>query len=118
MSNHLELILIERFSEIARMTDAKSIHLKNERGASQICRDSPRMDGHVINENIAEGGVDPVPLEILLIQTSQDEGVPFDESHIVMVSALPSDRHHVTPYFGHGIAHVAKRIGDDPCSHA
>ncbi len=66
MTEELELILVERFTDIPCVQDAHAIHLKDEGGslhASPIFHIPSLMGGHIIDQNIPEGCVNLVPLE-------------------------------------------------------
>ena len=115
MSDELELVLVVRFADIAGVKDAEAIHLEYEPGTpkAEISRHSPLMNGHVVDQDIAEGEIDHVPVIPAFLDTPQDHGVSFGQPHIVMISVFSPHRYHVGPYLGHGKAHGPERIGDD-----
>ena len=115
----LELILVEWFTHIPGVADAETVHLKDECGTPHtpfISRKPSLMDGDIIDQDIAEGRIDLVPLiPFLLLGPAGSTGFPFGESYIVVIPMLSAYGHHIGPYLGHGKPHRPKGIGDDLC---
>jgi hypothetical protein len=73
------------------------------------------MDRDIIDQDIAEGGIDLGPLPRSFFYAPQDQGISFCESYITVIPALLSYGHHIGPYLRHRVTHVTKGIGDNLC---
>ena len=101
MSYKLKLIFIKRLTEITRVANAETIHFKDEGGSPHapfISIIPSLINRDIIDQDIAEGGIDLGPLPRSFFYAPQDQRISFCEFYVTVVPALLSYCHHVRPY--------------------
>ncbi len=113
ISDEIKLVLIERFSDIPRVTDTQAVQFEYECSAANEFERRSYVNRNIIDQYIPEQGVYLVPIAPPGFQPPQNKRISFRQSDIAVVSRLFANRHHMRPHFRHWIAHLAKRVGDD-----
>ena len=73
------------------------------------------MNGDVIDQDVAERGIDLIPFIRSKVLPPQYERFSLGEGDVVVIPAFPSHCDDVGPHLWHRVAHIPKRVGDDPC---